>query len=60
LTKIDGISCLTAHVFFTEVVPDLSKFKTADHFCSWLGICPNNKISVGKFFHQKLDQEQID
>jgi transposase len=48
LTEIDGISGLTAHVFFTEVGPDLSKFKTVGHFCSWLGLCPNNKISGGK------------
>jgi len=48
LTEIDGISDLTTHVFFTEVGPDLSKFKTAGHFCSWLGLCPNNRISGGK------------
>ncbi len=48
LTRIDGISDLTAHVFFTEVGPDLSKFKNANHFCSWLGLCPDNKISGGK------------
>lgn len=48
LTQIDGISDLTAHVYFTEVGPDLSKFKTDGHFCSWLGLCPNNKISGGK------------
>ena len=48
LTRIDGISDLTAHVFFTEVGPDLSKFNSANHFCSWLGLCPNNKISGGK------------
>lgn len=48
LTRIDGISELTAHVVFTEVGPDLSQFKTVGHFCSWLGLCPNNKISGGK------------
>lgn len=48
LTRIDGISDLTAHVVFTEVGPDLSAFKNAKHFCSWLGLCPYNKISGGK------------
>jgi transposase len=48
LTEIDGVSDLTTHVFFTEVGPDLSKFKTVSHFCSWLGLCPNNKVSGGK------------
>ena len=53
LTRIDGISDLTAHVFFTEVGPDLSKFKTVNHFCSWLGLCPNNKISGGKILSSR-------
>ena len=48
LTEIDGVSDLTAHVFFSEVGPDLSKFKNVSHFCSWLGLCPNNKVSGGK------------
>lgn len=48
LTQIDGVSDLTAHVFFTEVGPDLSKFSTVGHFCSWLGLSPQNKISGGK------------
>jgi len=48
LTEIDGVGDLTAHVVFTEVGPDLSKFKTANHFSSWLGLCPNNKVSGGK------------
>jgi transposase len=53
LTQIDGISALTSHVFFTEVGPDISKFPTAKHFCSWLGLCPNNKISGGKILSSK-------
>jgi Transposase IS116/IS110/IS902 family len=60
LTQIDGISGLTPHVFFTEVGPDLSKFKNVKHFCSWLGLCPDNKISGGKNFPYILYQGQID
>ena len=48
LTQVDGISILTTQVIFTEVGPDLSKFPTAGHFCSWLGLNPHNKISGGK------------
>lgn len=48
LTEIDGVGDLTAHVVFTEVGPDLSKFETVNHFASWLGLCPNNKVSGGK------------
>lgn len=53
LTKIDGISTLTTHVFFAEVGPDISKFPTVKHFCSWLGLSPNNKISGGKILSSK-------
>jgi transposase len=31
-----------------EVGPDLSRFKSAKHFASWLGLCPGTKISGGK------------
>ncbi|MGH8555780.1 MAG: transposase [Gammaproteobacteria bacterium] len=31
-----------------EVGADLSRFKTAKHFASWLGLCPGTKISGGK------------
>ena len=48
LTQIDGINVITAHVFFAEVGPDLSRFKSPDNFCSWLCLCPNNKITGGK------------
>ena len=53
LTKINGISTLTTHVFFAEVGPDISKFPTVKHFCSWLGLSPNNKISGGKILSSK-------
>jgi len=32
----------------TEVGADLSRFKSAKHFASWLGLCPGTKISGGK------------
>lgn len=53
LTQIDGVSSLTAMVFFTEVGPDLSKFPTPGQFCSWLCLCPNNKITGGKIISAK-------
>lgn len=53
LTLIDGISTLTTHVVFTEIGPDLSMFPTAPHFCSWLGLSPQNKISGGKILSSK-------
>jgi transposase len=48
LTAIEGIGALTSLVVFTEVGADLNRFPTEKHFCSWLGLCPDNRISGGK------------
>jgi transposase len=48
LTRIDGIDTGTALKMLAEVGPDLSRFKSAKHFASWLGLCPGTKISGGK------------
>jgi transposase len=48
LTAIPGINVLTAHSLLAEVGPDLSKFRSAAAFASWLGLCPHNDISGGK------------
>lgn len=53
LTQVDGINVLTAQTLFAEIGPDLSKFPSANHFCSWLGLCPNNKISGGRILSSK-------
>jgi len=48
LTAIEGIGVTTALTFLTEVGPKVDRFKTEKHFCSWLGLCPDNRISGGK------------
>lgn len=48
LTAIDGIGVGTALVVLTEVGPNVAGFKNEKHFCSWLGLCPDNRISGGK------------
>lgn len=48
LTAIDGLSALTVQTILTEVGLDMSKFKTAKHFASWMGLAPNTKKSGGK------------
>jgi transposase len=48
LTRINGIDVSTAMKVLAEIGPDLSRFKSAKHFCSWLGLCPGTKISGGK------------
>jgi transposase len=39
--------CSFTHLL-AEVDPDLSKFRSAAAFASWLGLCPDNRISGGK------------
>ena len=48
LTRIDGIDVSTTLKIIAEIGPNLDKFKTVKHFCSWLGLCPGTKISGGK------------
>jgi transposase len=51
LTDVPGISAITAHTLLVEVGPDLSKFRNASAFASWLGLCPDRKISGGKVLY---------
>jgi transposase len=53
LTAVPGIDALTAHVLFAEIGPDLSQFASAAAFVSWLGLCPDNRISGGKLLSVK-------
>jgi transposase len=48
LTRIDGMGVNVVHTLFTELGTDLSAFPSSKHFCSWLGLCPDNRISGGK------------
>lgn len=48
LTAVPGMNILTAHTLLAEVGPDLSRFRSASAFASWLGLCPDNDISGGK------------
>jgi transposase len=48
LTAIEGVGVLTSLTLLTEVGPDLSRFRNEKCFCSWLGLCPDNRISGGK------------
>jgi transposase len=48
LTAIPTIGIDTALVLASELGPDLSRFPTSQHFCSWLGVAPPTRISGGK------------
>lgn len=48
LTRIESIGTTVALSVVTEVGPDLSAFRTEKHFCSWLGLSPDHRITGGK------------
>jgi len=48
LTRIDGLQVQTAQVIISEVGLDMTRWPDEHHFASWLGLCPNNRITGGK------------
>jgi hypothetical protein len=48
LTAVDGMNTQSALVLLSELGNDVSKFATADHFASWLCLCPDNRRSGGR------------
>jgi transposase len=54
LTQVPAIQQGTALLLFTELGPDfVKKFPTAKCFASWLGLCPDNRITGGKIISVK-------
>lgn len=53
ITKIFGISELTALEIISETGIDMGKWPTPKHFTSWLNLAPNNRVSGGKLLKPK-------
>jgi len=53
LTRVPGLNTSTVSTLFAELGADLTKFPANDHFASWLGLCPDNRISGGKILSVK-------
>ena len=53
LTRIDGVDGFTALKVISEVGTDMTKWPTAKHFASWLGLSPNNRITGGRVMSSK-------
>ena len=53
LTDIPGLDINGIIKILGEVGMDMSKWPSAKHFASWLGLCPGNKISGGKILSSK-------
>ena len=54
LTQVPGVQAGTALVLFGELGPDfVNRFPTAKAFASWLGLCPDNRITGGRVISVK-------
>lgn len=52
-TQIDGLEALTVQTILSEIGLDPTRFPSAKHFVSWLGLCPGSHISGGKILSSK-------
>ena len=51
LTAVPAFQTPTVLVLLSELGPEFAdKFATAKHFGSWLGLCPDNRITGGKIY----------
>lgn len=53
LTKINGLDGHSTLKLISEIGLDMTKWPTAKHFGSWLGLAPGSKISGGKVLSSK-------
>ena len=53
LTTIDGIGVNTALTFLSETGADMTRWKSAKSFASWLGVAPNVLKSGGKVLRSR-------
>ena len=52
-TQIPGLDVVTVQTILSEVGLDPGKFPTEKRFVSWLGLCPNNRITGGQIKSSK-------
>ena len=53
LTRLDGIEATMATTLLSELGIDMTRWPSAKHFASWLGLCPGTKVSGGRRLSSK-------
>jgi transposase len=48
LTQVPGLGVIAVLVLLSEIGTNMKKWRSAKAFTSWLGLCPNQKISGGR------------
>jgi transposase len=54
LKTIPGVGQQAAEVILAEIGPDLDRFPSAAHLCSWAGMCPGNHQGGGKRMRSRM------
>jgi len=52
-TQIAGLNTMTIQTIISEIGLDPSAFPSEKHFASWLGLCPNHRITGGNIKSRK-------
>jgi transposase len=58
LTKLPGLDLLAVERIVSEIGLDMSRWPSEKHFCAWLNVAPNNRVSGGKILSSKTAQER--
>jgi transposase len=53
LMMVTGLNVLSVLMLLGEIGVDMSRWRSAKAFCSWLGLCPGTKISGGKVLSRR-------
>lgn len=53
LMNVCGLNILSVLMLIAEIGVDMSRWRSARAFCSWLGLCPGVKISGGKVLSRR-------
>ena len=53
LTRINGVDAYTVLKVVSEIGTDMTKWESAGHFASWLGLSPNNRVTGGRVISSK-------
>jgi len=53
LTRVIGLNVLSVMIILSEIGVDMSRWRSAKAFSSWLGLNPGNKISGGKLLSSR-------
>jgi transposase len=58
LTLVPGLSTVAVQTIIAETGLDMNCWKSEKHFCSWLKLCPDNRISGGKVLSSRAGKSK--